>query len=263
MMVDDQWVPIERGMVIPDARVIRTGANGQVTFRSGNQLIDLSRDTQIQISAAHGRDHTWILHAGGELTADVEARDVEHFGVRTQHMVAVVKGTRFTVSADEQTAGVSVERGTVAINENERGLSVSITSGQRAHGGNGQLQVGGEGDLPDVIDATGRPLPLQEARIDPSSGDQMGVRASAQQTGLFPGGSREQVGPPSHSNAIGTRRPGDDERGETGHGNAVGNQGGDADERGPASQSHAGENQGTGSDGRGPSSHDNAGGKRH
>ena len=76
MMVEDQWVPIERGMVIPDARVIRTGANGQVTFRSGNQVIDLSRDTQIQISAAHGRDHTWILHAGGELTADVEARDV-------------------------------------------------------------------------------------------------------------------------------------------------------------------------------------------
>src|SRR5690606_36678091 len=96
MMVDGEWEPIERGEVIDDSRVIRTGANGQVTFRSGEQIVELKRNTQIQISAASGRDHTWILHAGGQLTAHLQARDMEHFGVVTEHMVAVLKGTRFT-----------------------------------------------------------------------------------------------------------------------------------------------------------------------
>lgn len=156
MMIDGEWQPIARGDVIEDSRVIRTGANGQVTFRSGQQVIELKRNTQIQVSAIEDRDHTWILHAGGQLTADVDARDVEHFGVRTHHIVAVVKGTRFTVSAEPESASVGVERGSVSVNESGAGLSVQLAAGQQASGGGGQLSVSGEGNLPTVRDASGR-----------------------------------------------------------------------------------------------------------
>ncbi|MAN75832.1 FecR domain-containing protein [Pelagibacterium flavum] len=157
-MVDETWIPISIGDVIEDSRIIRTGANGHVTFRSGEQVLEMRPNSQIQISALEGRDYTWVLHSGGEITADVEALDVEHFGIRTHHMVAVVKGTRFTVFADENGGDVSVERGTVSVTESERGLSVAINAGQRAVGGSGRLAVEGQGQLPTVIDAAGRPV---------------------------------------------------------------------------------------------------------
>lgn len=157
-MVDETWTPISIGDVIEDSRIIRTVANGHVTFRSGDQVLEMRPNSQIQISAMQGRDYTWVLHSGGEITADVEALDVEHFGIRTHHMVAVVKGTRFTVFTDENGGGVSVERGTVSVTESDRGLSVAINAGQRAVGSSGRLQVEGLGELPTVVDAAGRPV---------------------------------------------------------------------------------------------------------
>ncbi len=190
-MVDETWIPISIGDVIEDSRIIRTGANGHVTFRSGEQVLEMRPNSQIQISALEGRDYTWVLHSGGEITADVEALDVEHFGIRTHHMVAVVKGTRFTVFADENGGDVSVERGTVSVTESERGLSVAINSGQRAVGGSGRLAVEGQGQLPTVVDAAGRPV------IVPTSAQSNGMSDSSDapgNSGNAPGRSGEAPG---------------------------------------------------------------------
>ncbi|WP_417579424.1 FecR domain-containing protein [Pelagibacterium sp.] len=193
-MVDDTWTPISIGDVIEDSRLIRTGANGHVTFRSGEQVLEMRPNTQIQISSREGRDYTWVLHSGGEVTADVEALNVEHFGIQTHHMVAVVKGTRFTVVADENGGNVAVERGTVSVTENERGLSVAISEGQRAVGGAGRLEVEGQGALPTVVDAAGRPVMPTSAQANVVPNGANSFDDAPGRTGDAPGNSGNAPG---------------------------------------------------------------------
>ncbi|MCD7059777.1 FecR family protein [Pelagibacterium xiamenense] len=196
MMVEDQWVPIERGTTIPDSRIIRTGANGQVTFRSGEQVIELTRDTQIQISSAEARDYTWVLQAGGEITVDVDAREVEHFGVRTFHLVTVVKGTRFTVTADEQTASVSVERGVVAVEDLDTGRTADVQAGQRATGGDGDLVVGAAAQVSNTPAAPAASASTTSSSSSSGSSTSSGGAAStpASTGGSAPGGSSSSGG---------------------------------------------------------------------
>jgi hypothetical protein len=221
-MVNDTWIPISIGDVIEDSRIIRTGANGHVTFRSGEQVLEMRPNSQIQISAIEGRDYTWVLHSGGEITADVDALDVEHFGIQTHHMAAVVKGTRFTVVADENGGNVSVERGTVSVTENERGLSVAINAGQRAVGGSGRLQVEGQGELPTVVDAAGRPVVVPASAPFNDVSDSSGAPGKS---GNAPGRSGEAPG--NSGNAPGQSRdaPGNSGNGPGQSGAVPGNSG--------------------------------------
>ncbi|WP_127144951.1 FecR domain-containing protein [Pelagibacterium montanilacus] len=158
MMAGGDWVAVQIGDVVDDGRVLRTGADGHVTLRSGPQLVEMRPNSQIQLTGEPGRARTWVYQAGGEITADVEARDVEHFGVQTHNMVAVVKGTRFTVTAGPGGESVSVDRGTVGVTHRARRQSVSITAGQRAEGRSGSLRVEGRGALPPIVDEQGRPV---------------------------------------------------------------------------------------------------------
>lgn len=48
-LVDNQWQPLARGMVVPDNRVIRTSSFGHVTCTRGQEAVDLGPNTQIQI----------------------------------------------------------------------------------------------------------------------------------------------------------------------------------------------------------------------
>lgn len=230
-MVDETWTSISIGDVIEDSRIIRTGANGYVTFRSGEQVLEMRPNSQIQISALEGRDYTWVLHSGGQITADVEALDVEHFGIRTHHMVAVVKGTRFTVVADENGGNVSVERGTVSVTESERGLSVAINSGQRAVGGSGRLQVEGQGELPTVVDAAGRPVVVPsgaQSNVMSNSSDAPGNSGNAPgRPGAAPGSSGNAPGQSGEALGNSGNAPGQSGAAPGNSGNAPG-QSGDA-----------------------------------
>lgn len=223
-MVDGNWFPIVKGDVVADARIIRTGANGHVTFISGEQVVEMRPNSQIQISALEGRDYTWVLQSGGEITADVDARNVEHFGVQTHHMAAIVKGTRFTVVANEEGASVAVERGTVSVNEAERGMSVAIGAGQRAVGGSGSLRVEGQGNLPTVLDATGRPVVLPTATPAAVNADSVAqAHQGSGNSANAPGRSNDATANSSGSRGNSSRQEPGQAGGAPGNGNGNGN----------------------------------------
>src|SRR5690606_23612207 len=102
-----------------DDRVIRTLRSGRVTFERGAELIELGGDTQVRIHDRTGRKHTTVLQDFGVVSIEAEARSVQHFSVRTPHLAAVVKGTRFTVRSGERTAEVEVDRGFVAVKDSD------------------------------------------------------------------------------------------------------------------------------------------------
>lgn len=158
-LVDGDWLPVQRGMQVPDDRVLRTLRNGRVTLERGEERIELGSDTQVQIFEKAGRTFTTVKQYFGEVGITADVRHVEHFSVQTQQLTAVVKGTRFVVVADEDEAIVSVERGRVAVWDPLSGRSTVVGARQRAHAGEGEpLEVAGAGVLPVVLDKGGRPV---------------------------------------------------------------------------------------------------------
>jgi hypothetical protein len=150
-LVDGEWLPLNRADIVPDDRRIKTTNNGHVTLVRGNETLELGPSTQVRIIDQGGaKPYTTVLQSWGTVAVEAEVRQVEHFAVQNQYLAAVVKGTRFEVSAKSSGASVDVERGRVSVGDAE--ASTVVTAGQRvsvAH--DGTLKVSGKGVLPPVV----------------------------------------------------------------------------------------------------------------
>ena len=156
VLQDNAWQQIERGDVVSDDRIIRTSPNARVQFVRGQESIDLGPNTQIRIFDRDGEQYTVVQQHFGEVSVEAERRNVQHFEVQTRFVAAVVKGTRFTVSADGETASVKVMRGQVEVHDKVHKRMVNITPGQIASAGaEVVLKVSGQGVLPVVVDENG------------------------------------------------------------------------------------------------------------
>jgi hypothetical protein len=167
IVIDNEWVPIARGDVVHSGTIVRTGSSGTVEFRNGPNMVALASDTQVKFIDWSDRGQTWVQQWFGEVEVDVEARNVLHFAVQTPMMVAVVKGTRFTVSSSETESSVNVIRGSVAVVDTARHHQVDLGAGQSVSGGTAtEMSVAGGGNLPLVVTAQGRPVtpPAEQAR---------------------------------------------------------------------------------------------------
>lgn len=162
-LVDNQWQPLKRGMVVPDSRVVRTMKTGRVTFERGSETVDLGPDTQIQIYDKAGKKpFTTVKQYFGTVAIEADVRNVQHFGVDTPFLAAVVKGTRFTVTSGKTGSSVSVRRGHVAVEDLHNHHRVLLSVGQTATidtaTTGGDIAVSGSGKLPTVVDSKGKPV---------------------------------------------------------------------------------------------------------
>jgi len=174
--VDNQWQPLKRGMVVPDTRIIRTMKTGRVTFLRGSETIDLGPDTQIQIYDKAGKKpFTTVKQYFGVVAVEADVRNVQHFGVDTPFLAAVVKGTRFTVSSGKTGSSVAVRRGHVAVEDLHNHSQVTLSVGQTATidkmATKGEIEVSGSGKLPTVVDPKGNPVSSEKT----SSGARVSV----------------------------------------------------------------------------------------
>jgi hypothetical protein len=162
-LVDGQWVKLERGQTVPDDRVIRTLKTGRVVFQRGAETIELGGDTQVQIFDRSGKRFTTVKQYFGTVGVEAEVQNVQHFGVQTPYLAAVVKGTKFVVTSDEDGARVDVKRGQVAVQDSDTNQSTLVAAGQSVETSSGApLDVSGKGELPDVVDARGRVVASSE-----------------------------------------------------------------------------------------------------
>jgi hypothetical protein len=155
-LVDGEWLPLKRADVVPDDRRIRTTNNGHATLVRGNETLELGPSTQIRIiDEGGGRPYTTVLQSWGTVDVQAEVRNVEHFAVRNQYLAAVVKGTRFSVSATSRGGAVDVERGSVSVGGSEQSTVVSAGQNAQVHE-DGSISVSGEGTLPAVVEKNGK-----------------------------------------------------------------------------------------------------------
>jgi hypothetical protein len=181
--VGETWVQLGRGDVVPDDRVIRTQNNGRVTFVRDAEVIEVGPNSQIQIMDKSGRRYTTVRQFYGTVEIEAEVQNVQHFGVRTPYLAAVVKGTKFAVSSDNDSSEVEVSRGQVAVENFATDQTVLLTAGQSIDSGdfvartsNGLPVLNGVTGIPDTTFAGlggGDPTVLQE--LLNGSGDDEGI----------------------------------------------------------------------------------------
>ena len=112
---------------------IRTGQTGRVLLVRGKESILISPNSIIGIPTKNADGmSTTIIQRAGSILLEVEKQNVKHFEVDTPYLAAVVKGTHFRVSAEEDKSDVNVLRGQVEVRDFKSGQFALVTAGQKA-----------------------------------------------------------------------------------------------------------------------------------
>jgi len=128
-----QWIKLKRGDIVSDARAVRTFGSGNVEFQRGNETVAYGPNTQAAIVDRQGqRPYTTVVETMGTVAVEADVRQVQHFAVQTPYLVAVVKGTLFSVSTTRRDSTVVVKRGLVAVTGGDSHKSVLVAAGQTA-----------------------------------------------------------------------------------------------------------------------------------
>ena len=125
------WQHLNRGDVVSDARAIRTLGSGNVEFTRGAETIAFGPNSQGEIVDKTGKLYTTVVQQFGAVAIEAEAKQVQHFAVQTPFLVAVVKGTVFTVVTDKHASKVSVSRGLVAVTDVAKHQTTMVPAGQQ------------------------------------------------------------------------------------------------------------------------------------
>ncbi|HXZ84116.1 MAG TPA: FecR family protein [Myxococcota bacterium] len=178
------FAPAHSGDVLPLGAEIRTGAGSRVEIVLDAGFAKLYERSLVRIP--RGPEGACEIElVSGAAGFDIRPRDGQPpYEVHTQSSVVLVKGTRFTVTADPDGSSVSVARGVVGVREpGSTGRELLVHSGFGATGGAGRPFALGLLDLkgdPWEAWSTGaapsRPLPPpRTAALPPASADQTQV----------------------------------------------------------------------------------------
>jgi hypothetical protein len=148
---DVQQVSLKQDDLLKPGESIRTGRNGRVLLKRGEESIMIAPNSVLGVPAQKTEGlATTIVQQAGSILLDVEKRNVKHFEVETPYLAAVVKGTQFRVTVNAGKTSVDVIRGQVEVADFKSGQIARVMAGQHAtafaHGKNG-LSLGGTGTL--------------------------------------------------------------------------------------------------------------------
>jgi hypothetical protein len=135
-------VELAAGATISTGAVIETAANGRVEVAREGDLVTISPNTRLEVVKADGTNTSWAQRLGTALFK-VKTRPSWTFEVETPYMVAVVKGTAFTVAVRADTAAVQVVEGSVQVGRRDGTQTSLLRPGQTATArATGDISVG-------------------------------------------------------------------------------------------------------------------------
>lgn len=155
---ETQPVVLTDDAVLEPGDTIHTSRNGRVLLVRGSETILVSANSVVGIPKEQPEQKqegfSTIIQQAGSILLDVEKRNVQHFEVLTPYLAAVVKGTRFNVTVDNEGSHVEVIRGQVEVTDNKTGQYALINQDQTArvevHGSAG-LALSGSGALSPIL----------------------------------------------------------------------------------------------------------------
>ena len=130
---DVQQASLKQEDVLKPGDTVRTGRNGRVLLKRGEEMIMLAPNSVVGIPAQKKEGlSTTIVQQAGTILLDVEKRNVKHFEVETPYLAAVVKGTQFRVTVNAGRTTVDVIRGQVEVSDFKSGQIAQVMAGQHA-----------------------------------------------------------------------------------------------------------------------------------
>ena len=275
-LVDNQWQPLQRGDIVSDTRVIRTTVSGHAEFTRGGETIDLEPNTQIQIfdKAHHQKPFTTVVQQFGTVSVEAQVQNVQHFAVETPYLAAVVKGTRFVVTANKTGGSVAVNRGHVAVTDKLSKTHTLLGVGQSAvidkAATGGALVVQGVGQLPEVLTGSNQPVTVETSNNSGGIGLKLGHSKGDDGIDVHVGGNDGVSLKVSGNNGVSVNAGGlkiglgngNSGNGNSGNGNSGnGNSGNGNSGNGNSGNGNSGNgNSGNGNSGNGNSGNGNSGG---
>lgn len=127
-----QKIALRRGGSLKGKTTVITGANGTVVLARNTESMIIGPNASVTVPGPNILGLTTIRQRAGTVVYEVEKRNVRHFAVKTPTLIAVVKGTKFQVSEDDQVSSISVLQGSVRVSNNSTGQSADLSPGQKA-----------------------------------------------------------------------------------------------------------------------------------
>ena len=108
---------VQPGTVIAPPVTILTGRDGHVELRQNATTMSIASDTRVELPATASADGLIerVSQPRGNVVYDVAKRPGRKLRIETPYLVAVIKGTRFNVSAQDEGATVSLFEGRLEI----------------------------------------------------------------------------------------------------------------------------------------------------
>lgn len=128
-----QAASLKQEELLKPGSTVRTGRNGRVLLRRGEETMLISPNSVIGIPSQKTEGlSTTIVQQAGSILLEVEKRNVKHFEVETPYLAAVVKGTKFRVNITAGSTSVDVIRGQVEVADFRSGQIAQVMPGQHA-----------------------------------------------------------------------------------------------------------------------------------
>jgi hypothetical protein len=109
---------------------VTTGADGNAVLVRGREFVTVRRNSQIRIPAGgEERSIIQIVQDWGSALFDIGKQPDPHFGVKTEYLAAVVKGTMFTVTVARDGASMQVLEGAVEVSTDDGGARDLVRHG--------------------------------------------------------------------------------------------------------------------------------------
>jgi collagen type III alpha len=127
-------IPLKAGVALDLPVSIRVGAHGALEMHQGATVVSAAANSQLQIPKATSSDQTLdkIVQSQGNVYYSVAKRPAHKLRIETPLLVAVIKGTRFNVSALDTMTTISLLEGSIEVHASDDSSVVDLSAGQMA-----------------------------------------------------------------------------------------------------------------------------------
>ncbi len=130
----ENWQALSKEQQLPARIELRTLDNSQAVIAHGFDKIELEPNSTINVSPEADADSTTAINQlKGKVGYSVQKRKARTFSVTAPYLVAVVKGTSFSVDINEESTQVDVDEGIVSVSNVSDGTTADVTAGMSAN----------------------------------------------------------------------------------------------------------------------------------
>ncbi len=109
------WQKLTLGEMVSVGHRLRTGRSGELILARDDERVTMTPNSVLELQPGGSNLATRLFQKAGTMMFKVRKKARKHFEVRTPYLVAVVKGTQFTVAVHDQGGAVHVTEGLVEV----------------------------------------------------------------------------------------------------------------------------------------------------